>query len=416
MKKLPIEIYIFITMTASFPLIDILNGFFLASNLSVPLGIFYRTIFLIFLIFLILLKKPSNKIFIIIVVLFLIGNSFIFIMQHIFLQNPITWILDDIGTFVKYFLWVLIPYYMCQRTIFFEIERVEKIFIWINIFFTLGLLIPYILGVGTYTYAASNAGFKGYFFAQNDLACAFIILITFSGWQLLKKLNTKWNTSLVVIIILFLADFFSLVLVGMKTGVVYGVLVVIYLFVSLLLNTSNQLVVKRVIIWFISIGVIFFVSFKGMGILLKMIEGTYNRMVYFYYLYGGDWIRLLSSSRSDYLKKGMNLFLEDKHFPFTFFWGQGFAYREGNYGRFGLIEMDFFDIFFGLGILGVGLFIFMVSYFLVISLKKNSRSIYSLLFIVTLFYSFFAGHVFFSAVSSTLLGLIAGGIILSQKD
>ncbi|WP_157456733.1 O-antigen ligase family protein [Carnobacterium maltaromaticum] len=415
MKKIPVEIYFFIGMITSFPVIDILNGFFLASNLAISIGTIYRTLFFLFLLVSVLLKKIPNSVFSLIFFLFLIGNGLNFLTQHIFLQNPLNWIVDDIGAFVKYFLWVLIPFYVNQRTDFFDKRLVENVFIWLNVFFTVGLLIPYLFGVGTYTYAASNAGFKGYFFAQNDLACAFIILITFSGWQLLKKIKTNWGTSLVVIILLFLADFLCLLLMGMKTGVVYGVVVVIYVLIALLLNKSNQSWGQRTVVWFVSIGVVFFVSLRGMAILLKMVEGTYNRMVYFYYLYGGDWVRLLSSSRSDYLKGGMTLFLDDKHFPVTFFVGQGFAYRDGNFGRLGLIEMDFFDIIFGLGVMGISLFIVMIGYFLIKSLKSNSRSIYSLLFIVTLAYSFFAGHVFFSAISSTMLGLIIGGIMLAQK-
>lgn len=416
MKNIPNDIYIFITMVVIFPLVDILNGYFLIYGKTTPIGTLYRTSFFLFLILSILMTKVPNSNYSLLTFLFCIGNGFLFLLQNIILQNPVTWLIDDSGVFIKYFLWVLIPYYMYQRKEFFEKRMLENIFIWINIFFTLGLLIPYLLGVGTYTYAASNAGFKGYFFAQNDLACAFIVLLTFSGWHLLKKINAKWNRSLLYALFLFSADFLCLILIGMKTGVVYGVVVVIYVLISTILGIGSHSVVQRFVVWSVCIGASLFVSFKGVGFFLKTMEGTYNRMVYFYYLYGGDWVRLLSSSRSDYFKGGMDLFLADNYFPVTFFSGQGFAYRVGNYGRFGLIEMDFFDIFFGLGIVGLSLCIVMISYFLILSIKKQSRSIYSLLFIVMLFYSFFAGHVFFSAISATMLGLVAGGIMLAQKD
>ncbi|WP_317912589.1 O-antigen ligase family protein [Carnobacterium maltaromaticum] len=403
-------------MVVIFPLVDILNGYFLTSSKSIPIATLYRIVFFIFLIVSIVMNKVPKSNYSLVTLLFCIGNVFLFFVQNLLLQNPMSWIIEDSGVFVKYLLWVLIPYYMYQRKKIFEGLNFESMFVVINLFFTLGLLIPYVLGVGTYTYTASNAGFKGYFFAQNDLACAFITLITFSGWQLLKKVTTKWNKSLLYTVFLFLADFICLLLIGMKTGVVYGLLVVSYVLVSILLGTRDYSVVKRFWLWNVSIGMILFVSFRGIDLFFKMIEGTYNRMVYFYHLYGGDWVRLLSSSRSDYFKGGMTLFLTDKNFPVTFFWGQGFSYRVGHYGRLGLIEMDVFDIFFGLGVIGISLFIIMISYFLMIAFKKNSRSIYSLLFIVILFYSFFAGHVFFSAISSTMLGLIGGGIILSQKN
>lgn len=416
MKKIPNNIYFFIGLIVIFPLVDTLNGYFLSFSKAVPIGTLYRTVFFLFLTISILMNKVPKSNYSLLTFSFCIGNIVLFFVQHILLQNPILWIVDDLAVYIKYFLWILIPYYMYQRKVFFEELILENLFDWINIFFTLGLLIPYFLRGGTYTYAASNAGFKGYFFAQNDLACAFIMLITFSGWQVLKKLKIKCDRSLLYAFLLFLADFTCLFLIGMKTGVVYGIFVGIYVLISAVLGIGIHSVGQRLIAWFVSVGAILIVSFRGLDFFLKMVEGTYNRMVYFYYLYGGDWVRLLSSSRSDYLKGGMNLFLDDKHFPVTFFIGQGFAYREGNFGRLGLIEMDFFDIFFGLGIIGISIFIVTIGYFLIKSLKSNSRSIYSLLFIVTLAYSFFAGHVFFSAISSTMLGLIIGGIMLAQRE
>ncbi|EUJ31348.1 hypothetical protein MFLO_08997 [Listeria floridensis FSL S10-1187] len=72
-------------------------------------------------------------------------------------------------------------------------------------------------------------------------------------------------------------------------------------------------------------------------------------------------------------------------------------------------------LFFGLGLTGLLLLLFLLSYFVQLSLRHSVRSIYSWMLLVALCYSFFAGHILFSALSSTFFGLICGGIILKNE-
>ncbi|EUJ31347.1 hypothetical protein MFLO_08992 [Listeria floridensis FSL S10-1187] len=67
------------------------------------------------------------------------------------------------------------------------------------------------------------------------------------------------------------------------------------------------------------------VVFKGIGYAAQMVVGTYERITYFYYLYEGNLVRLLSSSRSDYLSGGMTSFLNDPKAGFTFFFRPRFS-------------------------------------------------------------------------------------------
>ena len=79
------------------------------------------------------------------------------------------------------------------------------------------------------------------------------------------------------------------------------------------------------------------------------------------------------------------------------------------------IEMDFFDLLFGFGLVGILVTSSLIIYFFILAFKKKNWSIYTLMYGVVLVYSFFVGHVFFSALSTTLLGLICGGIILEDQ-
>lgn len=240
MNKVPLNISAFFGLTVIFPLIDFFNGFFLTSGVPFPLGVLYRFFFFFFLIVMILTEEIPKSIFTLVVVIFILGNISILLTQSIFLQNPLSWIIEDISVFVKYFLWVLIPYYIYQRKEVFKKINYEDIFIYISFFFTLGLLVPYILGVGNQTYIHSNTGYKGYFFANNDTSFAFIVSITFTARSLMLQLHKKWSKYLIFLIFLYAGNMVCLLLVGTKTGIIYGTILSIIVWTRLLFVLNYQ--------------------------------------------------------------------------------------------------------------------------------------------------------------------------------
>ncbi|WP_239256605.1 O-antigen ligase family protein [Listeria ilorinensis] len=415
MTKLTFNMRFFICLTVIFPVIDFLNGFFLSTGIPIPIGILYRTFFLFFLVGSILVKKLPKEIFILITVLFLLGNILLFLFQSILYQNSLSMIKADVAVYMKYFLWLLIPFYLCQRKDEITAEVYPQIFIIISLFFTIGLLVPYFLGVGNQTYDASDAGYKGYFFANNDTSFAFIISITFTGWQLLQRLKGRWDKKVLFLLFLYSGNLLSLLLVGTKTGILYGGLITFILAILLLFRVSFTTIRKKIGLWIVCICVVPWGLIRGMPFVVEMVSGTYNRIVYFYYLYDGNLLRLLTSSRSDFLQGSWHYFTTAPHPFFTLLFGSGFEYRIVNYGRLGLIEMDLFDAFFSLGLLGILLLLVPLGYFSWLAVQKKIRSIYSIAFFIAIVYSFFAGHVLFSALSSMLLGLICGGIILKRE-
>ena len=216
--------------------------------------------------------------------------------------------------------------------------------------------------------------------------------------------------------ILYSGNMVCLLLLATKTGIFYGlmltiVLVVYFLFFQKNKSSSSQTIASLVIVIFT-----IFISMIGRGFIVEATAGTVTRITYFYHLFDGDLVRLLTSSRSEYLQGGWEYFSQSQH-PFLIpLIGFGFEYRLLHFGRVGLIEMDFFDLLFSFGFIGVVIVTMMISYFLILALKKRRKSIYSIVYIVLLGYGFFAGHVFFSALSTTILGLVCGGIILKYGE
>ncbi|EUJ47785.1 hypothetical protein PROCOU_07713 [Listeria rocourtiae FSL F6-920] len=103
MTKIPLNILIFIGLTAIFPLIDFLNGLFLTTGIPVPVGVGYRFVFLLFLLISIGMEDLPKSGLTYITFLFVAGNLLIWLLQGIFLQNPISWMMADLSVFIKYF-------------------------------------------------------------------------------------------------------------------------------------------------------------------------------------------------------------------------------------------------------------------------------------------------------------------------
>ncbi|MHC5318037.1 O-antigen ligase family protein [Listeria kieliensis] len=382
-----------------------------------PIGMFYRAFYFLYLLFSIFSYGFPKNIYTFLTVQCLLGCFLIILFQNLVLQNDLSLLISDFVTIIKFSLWLLIPYYIYQRRKIFQSIDYSHLFLFISLFLVLGLFIPYFLGMGNYTYANSNAGYKGFFFATNDITIAFMIATIFTGRAVIQSLIKKKRAASFFLLLLYLGLLSSLLLISTKTGIIFGVFYTIILLIDFLFFEKGiPLHYRAFLVSLFSISIAYLI-FVGKNFIVSAISGTYTRIIYFYNLYDGNLIRLLTSSRSEYLKLGFQSFL-DLSQPFSIPWiGFGFEYRLINFGGAGvggLMEMDLFDVLFGLGIIGTLLVISVIGYFLILSLQTKNHSIYTIALITILLYSFFAGHVLFSALCTTLLGLICGGIMLTH--
>lgn len=395
-----------------------INGFFLAAGTSTPVGVVYRFGYFSFLVFMIIIEKLPKTYYTYLTIFFILGNLLMFFLQGIFLNTSASFMFADFSVYIKYFLWVLIPYYVYQRREIFKTINFENIFLALGFLLSIELLIPYTLGVGRQTYSTAGAGYKGFFFEQNSISFALIITLTMTTHVLIKELQKRWGKKVLFLLLLFAGNVVSLFLLATKTVVVYAVLTVIYLLIRVIFKKHYHSNIQRAFVWLSAIFAVIWIFFKGIPSATELVSGSVTRMQYFYRVYEGDLFRLLFSSRNVFLEGAAKLFFNDPNFKFTLFGGQGFQYRFEKFGRLGIVEMDFFDLFFSMGLIGTILFIVMMLYFISQAFKRKMKSIYTFALVVTLIYIFFVGHVLFSAMSATFLGLICAGIVLSgsKKD
>lgn len=389
---------IFTIFIIVFPLIDIFNGMLLYYEYPMSIGVPFRAVFLLFMIFSCFYSGIRKNFLTILVFVSSISFIGIVMLQYLFLSLENVVFSEELGLVLRYLLHLWIPLFIfyykeCLNENFFN-----QVFLKLNIIFTLGLLIPYFLGVGSYTYD-NSAGFKGFYFATNDITYAFLILLFYLGNYLLEVRKNVLFYS-----ILYLLNVYSLLLIGTKTGIFFGgiytcVIVGRYFFSNESASlTANFLFLEGFIV------VLLLAINKGKVFLSKILSGVVRRFRYFYEIYNGDFFRVITSERNVYLVDACKQFNSFSGKTFALLFGIGFTYRWDEYGRLGgLIEMDIFDTFFSYGLVGLTLLFISIIYFLI-----NSQGLSKKLIIFTIIYSTIAGHVFYSALSASMYGLICG--------
>ena len=135
--------------------------------------------------------------------------------------------------------------------------------------------------------------------------------------------------------------------------------------------------------------------------ILEQVQGFMQRQTYLYGLYGGSMLDTIVSGRTFYLEKAWLALRQDPLYLLRLFLGNGFCSDI-------LIEMDFIDIFFYLGAIGVLGLTASVIYFFILSLrnfKKDRTLVRAFGFLMIIGFSFLAGHTLFMATSGCYLVL-----------
>ncbi|MGL9730717.1 hypothetical protein IGI44_004135 [Enterococcus sp. DIV0756] len=396
------RLHIFLLLIMIFPLVDIFNGVFISYGSNIPLGTIYRIFFIAYIFYGVLTKgvKQTDDYFLLLITLFTL--TILCIVQTFFFNTGIKLLVDELSYVIRFYLCLLIPFFAKQFGNYLSVKRLTKLALLLDTFLIGGLLVPYVLGLGNSTYD-DVAGFKGFYFATNDIAYAFLIMLFFIGWFLIQQKRQVIPAG--VLLGLYFLNLYCLLILGTKSGLLTGILYSIFLIGFFLFRHQSRTLYEQFFIFEILVGLLFFLLMKGKEFLLRSLSSIIARFTYFRTLYQDDWPRLLLSSRNVYLKEAIANFYELPKNQSVFWFGSGFENRWNWYGRRGgLIEMDFFDMFFSYGIIGTVILITVMVHFLRVAMHQGRNGFCIFLLIFTIIYSFLVGHVFFSALSATVFG------------
>lgn len=242
------------------------------------------------------------------------------------------------------------------------------------------IVVPYLLGMG-YTIYAGNLGYKGFYYSQNELNAILIILLFFALHKLSKKIKL-WSIIQVIGILI------CILLMSTKSSLI-AIIIGIGIFAFEYMRKENARK-KIVLLGMISVGTLL-VS----GFIIRKIMDMITRQNSLHSIYKGSLLATLTSGRIFRLEKAWEQLIESDNFIINMFIGNGFFSKC-------LVEMDFFDIFFYLGIIGV-FFVFAFLMYVIIKGKKASKNDKNFIIITGLFviiaFAFLTGHVLFMSSS-----------------
>lgn len=401
------KIDILLTILSITVLLDAINGFLTMYSFGfmtflVP-GI--RCVFIVF--FLLLLIKNNDKYGLITlgvsIVLIVITNS-VTISNELYNDNFFSILIENniyISKLIYFFsLTVLLILLMKKRIISFD----DTILVLKRNFYLmpLSIIIPTIFGLHRITYKNSGLGSSGFFISNNSTNFVMVLgTMTLLYILISESRKTKLNH------FFFLISLVSLIMQGSKTSYLFvTIFFVVYScflldsisFKTKIMQYNNK--TKLIIFLFLCIFLVFlFDKIKGaFGIFI-------SRQLY--------QIKQQNYSLISYINSGRTLLLNEnidyiKNKPLFWLTGVGLFDLKNSTGH--LSEMDFFDIMFISGILGVFMTYGVIIFAIFKLIKTNYRpSIIKFYLLITLsfslIFSFFAGHVFVDILSSTFVSL-----------
>ena len=411
-KKIYEKVF-FITL-AYLGLIDSLNGFFMQKS-GVSISIVYRMIVLLIFTFFTLYKNDKkNYISIVIIIIYLIISSSFSLINNGYESKIIS---EFIKISKLIFIFTIIESYknIYKNDYTNGLSLIEKIVDYNLIIFPLCILIPMILGIGINTYD-SSIGSKGFFYANNEIGLILSVLCIFATDRLYNKVNI-YNTFIVIIV------FISTISIGSKVGLLVPLIVLSIYFIKSIFNKKEKEGFYKLMIGSIVIMALIIIIFFG-----KLIFAVIERQIHFYKIYNSSQenpiLTLILSGRNNFINIIHKALMTSKSSIMIFLFGYSSFIKDSIIGLnfYGVkslkaIEMDFFDILYGYGLIGV---VLIYGYFLKYIIKyksfKSDSLKYTLSFIVIIILGFLAGHVFFGAMAGSMLAIVICGMISSYED
>lgn len=373
-KKISLYECSFYFLLLLIPIIDCITGYFLLENKNIGslIGQIFRIITLVFLFFSILNKGKVKEIFVVFLfcaVLFLIPT-----FNYIRTSSDRGFI-DEVIYATK----LLLPMLMilginnAQKNKWINNKFIDNIFSFYTIFVPLSLIIPKILGIGYATYENFDVGYKGFYYAGNELN---ILLLSISVLSF-QKMMRKFTIFDCIVTMICLG---SLFLVGTKTSFLVIIFLIFYNLVKKK-NLKNKL--KSCVI-------IFLILVVAYGSISTIFETQINKIVsrnqYYYetltksnnsianYIFSNRNMRIPLNFKKNYSNN-----LEDD-LIFKMMFGVGHYQQFKSTDVSSIIEMDFFDTILWYGVpIAFTIFIF-YSYVLYRGIRsKKIKTIYYLI-------------------------------------
>ncbi len=357
------------------PVIDSISG---ALHESYPVGQFYRIIFFVYLLF--ILMKISAKIFSSIMCFFLF-----FVLFQVIVSTPGGYVVKSVQDTIKLFIPIIMIslFQILLKNGKIKAESLFRLLNYWSLIYPILIIGPGILGMGVPAYDGA-IGWKGFFFAVNEISFIMSSLVIYRFYLLSETLTIR---SLLMLCL----NIFCIIMIGTKTG--YASVGVGMVVLGMLFFRERKF--RRLLKIFIVTFVIIIAALIFRERIVEMTAGFFDRWFY---------QRQLSYSTTDFLfsmrlrrfDEAFTLFCDGLYFVFG--WGFG-----GELVGMPNMEMDFLDILFKSGIIGI---VYVMYYYLKVFLRIDRKNVWGkVIFLWSMALAFGAGHVLYYGQSGMMLAL-----------
>ena len=312
----------------------------------------------------------------------------------------------------------------------FDKKTISKVFFISICIYIVLIILPTLLDLNFKSYLNTNYyGSIGWFYSANEISTILLLLYPI--------IYSKIYDNKLLVVILFILSLYMISLIGTKVTL-FGIIIISFLEIILISFKSKKIVSINnglVILMFIITVVFMFNNYSTLNLKSSLSEIEVNEIVKIenelneYYQNDSTFIKLkeigskLLSDRDVFALNTLHIFKINYRYDYLWF-GMGYSstLRVESYSVEKLIEIDFLDIFFHMGIMALLIIIFPYVYILKIlisKLKKKEISFsvdiffYIMMLLLTIGISSTAGHVYMAPAVSIYIDLYL--IILASE-
>lgn len=369
--------WLIIVLFSILPVVDSINGILIRAGLP-SVAILYKVFLMGVLMIPILQRKVVNaKVFggMLFIVLYTVATM---VVNYLLLRDDFIEITYPIKLLFNVITLVLLWSNIDNQVL--SGNTIYKIFTYNVYLMLVCMLVPYVLGLG-YTIYSGGHGYKAFFYSNNELNVVLIILFYFCLFKVAEEFS-------LVNLVLLGGIFICVLMMSTKSSIIVcAVGVVIFL-----LKCLKKIDVRIKILAVAAVGC---VAFLARDFIWSQIQSFMGRQSGLFNVYSGDLLATITSGRMYYIEEALSEFVK-RDFPiFHVLFGNGFISDV-------LTEMDFVDIFFYLGFVGVFAIIIgllWIYYKSIPQFKRDKNGVRHIGFLLIMAFSFIAGHVLFMATS-----------------
>lgn len=385
-----IILYIFLQ-----PFIDAITMYQIRSTLNIPsISVVLRGLFLIIIV--VWLYKNSKKKHLI----YLIIGYFIIDCIYIFFFTSNSLYQEIANLFQIFYLPFVLYFFMKYENSVINDKFIFQIYlVYLNL-----IIIPYFLNIGVYAsdYYVGKSGYYGLFNGGNEISAIILGLMPIAIKYLVDIKNNFLR------IITLIETIFCIYLIGTKTILLGSIIVIIYFIFKWLYHNYQKINKKNLVKILILAFLVLLVGYLVLP-MTPLYKNIYLALKFFNVNSIGDFANLdvidniIFSGRLNILANINEIYIDSSLLVRLF--GLG----ETTLLNLKLIEIDIFDIFYSIGL--IGFLIYIVTNILILK-KIKIDGTYKFSFILLVIVSLFTGHI----LTSTCVSLYFGIYVLLNKN